>query len=163
MFSALRMLTRFPARNFMCRTFVDTGSWVRHLLRRLRLMLASVKPSAVESTRSRKSLSRMSISSSKVPVRLGTTGHSPGREDWGVAKGRHSWVVLAESSQAWCFPVIQESTVYKLGWTLQETARHLVRDPSLPISVGCLYSPDWTTGLDYWTDLFSIKKHCYAL
>ena len=28
---------------------------------------------------------------------------------------------------------------------------------------GCLYSLDWTTGLDYWTDLFATKNHFYAL
>ena len=27
---------------------------------------------------------------------------------------------------------------------------------------GCLYSLDWTTGLDYWTDLFATKNHFYA-
>ena len=30
-------------------------------------------------------------------------------------------------------------------------------------SAGCLYSLDWTTGLDYWTDLFATKNHFYTL
>ena len=29
--------------------------------------------------------------------------------------------------------------------------------------VGCLYSLDWTTGLDYWTDLFASKNHFYTV
>ena len=27
---------------------------------------------------------------------------------------------------------------------------------------GCLYSLDWTTGLDYWTDLLATTSHFYA-
>ena len=29
----------------------------------------------------------------------------------------------------------------------------------LYILIECLYSPDWTTGLDYWSDLFATKNH----
>ena len=31
------------------------------------------------------------------------------------------------------------------------------------LKMGCLYSLDWTTRLDYWTDIFASKNHFYAL
>ena len=34
---------------------------------------------------------------------------------------------------------------------------------TVSVPYGCLYSLDWTTGLDYWTDLFATKNHFYAL